>query len=177
MPAEHLSHAADIHVPVTLDRLCAGLGGLRAWRRFLRREGSIRRMSAGSSRRFIAFLRHKWWFDELYGCCSCGRCCAIARAWPSWIDRRDRRAGRRLGPAGPRRSRWADDWIDRIFVDGLVNLLGPLDRTASGLWLRTLQTGNLRQYVMFIVVGTVALFVLVSLYWNFAFAESIADRR
>jgi hypothetical protein len=31
-----------------------------------------------------------------------------------------------------------------------------------GLWLRKLQTGNLRQYVMFIVVGTVLLFVAIT---------------
>jgi len=31
--------------------------------------------------------------------------------------------------------------------------------------LRVLQTGRLRQYVVFIVVGTVALFVLVS-FWT-----------
>ena len=37
-----------------------------------------------------------------------------------------------------------------------------------GVGLRTLQTGNLRQYVMLIVVGTVALFALVSLYWRYS---------
>ena len=58
-----------------------------------------------------------------------------------------------------------DDWIDRIFVDALVNLIAQ--RTyALGLRLRTFQTGNIRQYVMWIVVGTVGLFVLMSLYWN-----------
>ena len=37
---------------------------------------------------------------------------------------------------------------------------------ALGLRLRAIQTGNIRQYVMWIAVGTVALFVLMSLYWN-----------
>ena len=62
-----------------------------------------------------------------------------------------------------------DDWIDRIFVDALVNLIAR--RTyALGLRLRTVQTGNIRQYVMWMAVGTVALFVLINLYWSYALA-------
>ncbi len=30
-----------------------------------------------------------------------------------------------------------------------------------------LQTGNIRQYVMWIAVGAVGLFVLANLYWNY----------
>ena len=60
-----------------------------------------------------------------------------------------------------------DDWIDRIFVDALVNLIARWTY-ALGLRLRTIQTGNIRQYVMWIAVGTVGLFVLMSLYWNYA---------
>jgi hypothetical protein len=41
---------------------------------------------------------------------------------------------------------------------------------AVGVWLRALQSGNLRQYVMWIAVGTVALFLLISFYWNLALA-------
>jgi len=62
-----------------------------------------------------------------------------------------------------------DDWIDRVFVDALVDLIAR--RTyALGLQLRTIQTGNIRQYVLWIAVGTVGLFVLMSLYWNLAIA-------
>ena len=58
-----------------------------------------------------------------------------------------------------------DDLIDRYFVDGAVNL------TAAWIWslgnsLRGLQTGKLRQYVMLIVIGTVALTIII----NFASA-------
>ena len=53
------------------------------------------------------------------------------------------------------------------FVDGLVNLTAR-GTYAVGRVAAALQTGNLRQYVMFIVVGTVALFVLISLYWSYA---------
>jgi NADH:ubiquinone oxidoreductase subunit 5 (subunit L)/multisubunit Na+/H+ antiporter MnhA subunit len=58
-----------------------------------------------------------------------------------------------------------DDWIDRIFVDGLVNLLAR-GTYAAGIRLRAIQTGNLRQYVLVVAAGTVALFVLASVYWN-----------
>ncbi len=56
-----------------------------------------------------------------------------------------------------------DDLIDRYFVDGLVNVMANWTYDLA-LWLRACQTGRLRQYVMFIVIGTVALFVLISLY-------------
>ncbi len=62
-----------------------------------------------------------------------------------------------------------DEWIDRIFVDGLVNGLARVTY-AVGLRLRAVQSGNLRQYVMWIAVGTVALFLLISFYWNWALA-------
>ena len=60
-----------------------------------------------------------------------------------------------------------DDWIDRLFVDGLVNLTARWTH-AAGLRLRAVQTGNVRQYVMLLVVGTVALFILTSFFWDFA---------
>jgi NADH-quinone oxidoreductase subunit L len=56
-----------------------------------------------------------------------------------------------------------DDRFDRYFVDGLVNGASRwIFRTA--IWFRGAETGRLRQYVMFIVIGTVALFVLISFY-------------
>jgi hypothetical protein len=62
-----------------------------------------------------------------------------------------------------------DDWFDRIFVDTPVNLIARWTY-AIGLSLRTIQTGNIRQYVLWIAVGTVGLFVLMSMYWSFALA-------
>ena len=62
-----------------------------------------------------------------------------------------------------------DDWIHRIFVDNTVNLLARWTY-ATGVWLRRLQTGNIRQYVMWLGAGLVGLFVLMSLYWNYAMA-------
>ena len=57
-----------------------------------------------------------------------------------------------------------------IFVDGLVDGLAGATY-AVGLRLRGVQSGNLRQYVLWIAVGTVALFLLISFYWNWACPE------
>ena len=59
-------------------------------------------------------------------------------------------------------SRFAN-WVDRLFVDGLVNLTARWT-CAVGARLRRVQTGNLRQYVMLLAAGTVVLFVLMSLF-------------
>ena len=52
--------------------------------------------------------------------------------------------------------------MDEIFVDGLVNRIGSLTHH-SGVRLKGIQTGKLRQYVMLIVVGVVLLSVLAFL--------------
>jgi NADH:ubiquinone oxidoreductase subunit 5 (subunit L)/multisubunit Na+/H+ antiporter MnhA subunit len=62
-----------------------------------------------------------------------------------------------------------DAWIDRTLVDGLVNATAHATWSA-GLTLKQLQTGHLRQYVMFIVIGTVALFVLASILFRSSLA-------
>ncbi len=93
-------------------------------------------------------------------CCWCGRRCGFRRPWPALdtkgIDWLADGAARLV--AGVAR---LDDWIDRLFVDGLVNLTAR-GTYAVGLRLRAVQTGNVRQYVMLVVVGTVVLFVLTS---------------
>jgi hypothetical protein len=50
-----------------------------------------------------------------------------------------------------------------------VNLLARWTYTV-GLSLRRIQTGNLRQYVMMLAVGAVALFLLASFCWNWTAA-------
>jgi NADH:ubiquinone oxidoreductase subunit 5 (subunit L)/multisubunit Na+/H+ antiporter MnhA subunit len=62
-----------------------------------------------------------------------------------------------------------DAWFDRTVVDGLVNAAGRITWN-TGIEMRRLQTGRLRQYVMFIVVGTVAIFVLATLLFRTSLA-------
>ena len=51
------------------------------------------------------------------------------------------------------------------FVNGIAAIT-----YRCGASLRRIQTGNLRQYVMFIVVGTVVVFALAS-FWRYALAQ------
>ena len=69
-----------------------------------------------------------------------------------------RRRDPRGWPARPSSVARADGKFDNGFIDFLVNLVG---RTAYdvGAWMRGLQTGYLRSYVLFLVLAAVGLFV------------------
>ena len=54
---------------------------------------------------------------------------------------------------------------DRTLVDGFVNLFAAWTYSL-GVSLHAIQTGRIRQYVMFIVIGAVAIFVLISFFWS-----------
>ncbi len=111
------------------------------------------------------FLLNKWWFDELYDFCwvrpvhvIAGFVSGIDRKWiDGFID----------GTANVTR-RFAAfwDWLaDRTIVDGFVNQLARWFY-ATGLWLRVFQTGQIRQYVMFIVIGAITVFLLINFFWS-----------
>jgi len=168
MPAEHLSHAEAIHIPVSWIAFAVAFSGVAlAWAFY----GARVLDPADAQRQFAPidkFLRNRWYFDELYWAVFVKPAHWVAQAIAAF----DRQGIDGLADGSARLVRklsLLDDWIDRLFVDGLVN------RTAAivfgiGLWLRNLQTGNLRQYVLYIVVGTVGLFVLISMYWTCAVA-------
>lgn len=166
MPAEHLSHAPAIHNIVTLAAFAVSVAGIALSAAFY----ALDKLNADEARRQFApiyhFLLHKWWFDEAYQFLFVRPTLALSRA----VAAIDRGAIDWLADGlarWTRRGSDLDDWIDRTFVDGLVNGTARVVY-AVGLGLRAVQTGNLRQYVMFAVVGTVALFVLISFYWNLA---------
>jgi NADH-quinone oxidoreductase subunit L len=114
-------------------------------------------------------LWHKWWFDELYDWMWVRPVLRIG----GWIAACDRRLIDGLIDGTAWAVRWlavAWDFIaDRTLVDGLVNLMARWTY-GIGVWLRGFQTGRLRQYVMFIVIGAVALYVLVSFFWTSSLA-------
>ena len=163
-PAEELAHEEEIHRPATLWAFSAALGGFLLSTVFY----GLRALDSGEARRQFApihhFLMKKWWFDELYDFLFVRPLLRFSQ-WVAVLDKK----GIDVVADGAARTVAAvariDDWIDRIFVDGLVNLTARWTY-AFGLKLRTLQTGNVRQYVMFIAVGTIALFLLASFYWN-----------
>jgi NADH:ubiquinone oxidoreductase subunit 5 (subunit L)/multisubunit Na+/H+ antiporter MnhA subunit len=108
------------------------------------------------------FLVRKWMFDELYAflfvrpvLCVSGWIANIDKKGIDWLADNSARAVAAVARL--------DDWIDRIFIDTPVNLTARWTY-ALGLRLRAIQTGSIRQYVMWIAAGLVGLFVLFSLY-------------
>ena len=167
-PSEHSSHEPAVHTLSTLIAFTMAVIGFLLATSFY----GVKKLDPADVRRqfpgIYNFLLNKWWFDELYRFLFVRPVMVLSRAVAA-IDKRgidwlaDGLA--KLTAAVAR----FDDWFDRTFVDSAI------DRTANltygfGLRLRRLQTGNLRQYVMLIVIGTVALFVLISLYRNYAVA-------
>lgn len=105
------------------------------------------------------FLANKWHFDELYDALFMKPAHRVA-AFCAWVDRA---IFDRILHGTAKLTVLIANW-DRIFdenvVDGFVNLVGDATRSA-GTSLRVFQTGRLRQYVMFIVLGVVVLFAVV----------------
>ena len=168
VPAEHLSHEGAIHVTATLTAFTtAAAGVLLAAMMYLWRIISPE-MVASVFRPIYSFLANRWYFDELYNAIFVRPVFAVA----SLASGTDRGVIDRLidGIAwSARQLAGFDAWIDRNLVDGLVNATATATWNA-GLELKKLQTGRLRQYVMFIVIGTVALFVLASMLFRAALA-------
>ena len=53
-------------------------------------------------------------------------------------------------------SKW-DRLFDETFIDGIVNMVGSVTYSA-GHSLKVIQTGRLRQYILWIAVGVIVLF-------------------
>lgn len=120
---------------------------------------------ADVKRQFVSlhtFLIEKWWFDELYDMMFVRPVHVIAK----WCAACDRLVFdgllHSLAKGTVILSRW-DRVFDEQIVDGLVNWLADVTY-ATGSVLRRVQTGQLRQYVMFIVVGVVGIWVIVQIF-------------
>ncbi len=173
-PNEHVAHEPaqfwSIVFPVTLLATATALGGialaLAMYGLGILKPDEVRRQFS----RTYTFLRNKWWFDELYerlfirpthflaG--------LISRIDRRWIDG----LLHFLAAAVTWFARLWDRVADQTIVDGLVNLVGR--RTFQlGVALKGLQTGSLRQYVLFIVIGVIAIFLLISFLWSPTLAQ------
>ncbi|NQU26100.1 MAG: NADH-quinone oxidoreductase subunit L, partial [Candidatus Nealsonbacteria bacterium] len=165
-PAEHVGHTDHaIHVNAGLIAFAMAAVGFLLATVFY----GLRKLDPEDTRKQFAplhrFLVNKWWFDELYRFVFVRPVLTVS-GWISTVDKR----GIDWVADGSAKvvtmvSR-VDDWIDRTFVDGLIERIAT-STYAVGMKLRFVQTGNLRQYVVWIAVGTVGLFVLVSVYWNY----------
>jgi NADH-quinone oxidoreductase subunit L len=168
VPDEHASHNEVI--PAGISAICVALAGIIGATVVYVWEV----VSAASLRRYLNLLYHatwnKWWFDELYDYVFVRPTLAISNFIAQVLDR---------GIIDSILHAFA--WIyrglaafvatvgDRWVIDNLVD--GFAEKTWNlGLSLRSVQTGRLRQYVMFIVVWTIVLFVVASLWWKIALA-------
>jgi NADH-quinone oxidoreductase subunit L len=141
-----------------LALIAAASGTLIAWVLYgtaMVNVSEIKRQLAG----LHAFLVNKWMFDDLYDALFV-KPAHIVGKFCAWFDRTIFdgiiHASAKIMILV---SKW-DRLFDETVVDGFVNLLGN-STFAFGRSLRAIQTGRLRQYVMFIVVGVVALFAIL----------------
>ena len=164
-PDEHKSHADSIRVPVTLLATGTWVGGILLaaaffWWGYLN-PADVRRQFAPVHK----LLWNKYYFDELYDAIFVQPTHVISR-FIAGIDKRWIDGLIDFSARAVIQFSYAWDLIaDRGIVDGLANLAASWTYSL-GTSLRAVQTGNVRQYVLFIVVGAVAIFVLISLFWS-----------
>jgi NADH-quinone oxidoreductase subunit L len=106
------------------------------------------------------FLLHKWRFDELYDALFIQPAHRVA----AWCRGFDLKVIDGIVDGSARATVWISKWDGRFdlgIVDGLVNLVADWIYAAAA-WLRVVQTGSLRQYVMFIALATVGIFAFAS---------------
>jgi NADH-quinone oxidoreductase subunit L len=118
------------------------------------------------------FLSHKWYFDELYSALLVRPALVIAnwcRAFDARVLDGERTVEKRpvyIGVVNWFGRFWA--WmavvgglIDHYVVDGLVNLTADVIY-GVGSRLRNIQTGYIRSYILFLVLGAVAVFLVLT---------------
>ena len=164
-PNEHSAHAPAIVLPVSLMAIGAALTGfLLATSMY-----GLGWLSAADVRKqfqpIYSFLLNKWLFDELYDWIFVRPTHVLSRLaagfdqrWIDWFIDGLARCFRAF-------AQFFENLADQTLIDGAVNLFAKWTY-ATGVSLRSLQTGSLRQYVMFIVIGTIAIFLLISFFWN-----------
>jgi len=115
-----------------------------------------------------AFLLHKWYFDEFYSVALVRPSLRVAE-WCRWFDATviDGIA-HSLASLALWLSKW-DGLFDKNIIDGLANLLGTVTQGVAG-WFRTWQTGQLRNYVLFLVLAAISLFVILKYFASLATA-------
>jgi NADH-quinone oxidoreductase subunit L len=161
---EHESHADDVRIPATLIASTTALSGFLIALAFY---GLSLANPAEVAKKFAPiyrFLLNKWYFDELYQVIFIRPVMFVSQLVALFDKLVIDRLIDFLAYAVQRLA-MLDDAIDRLFVDGLISVFARWTYSA-GLGLRTVQTGQLRTYVLLIVVGTVGLFALVTARWN-----------
>jgi len=114
------------------------------------------------------FLWHKWYFDEAYSVLLVRPALAVAH-WARWFDSNiiDGLV-HRIASSTIRLAKF-DGRFDNGVIDGVPNLLARVTY-GTGAWLRRVQTGQLRNYVLFIVLAAIALYAVLAYFVNLASA-------
>jgi proton-translocating NADH-quinone oxidoreductase chain L len=123
--------------------------------------------AADAARSFAPFYNlfvHKWYFDELYWAIFVRPCLAFAR-FCGLLDKLFVDGIVNGSAYVTERLSYLDGIFDRIGVDGLVNLLAQMVYVV-GDRSRAIQTGKLRNYLMFLAVALVGGFALVFAWIN-----------
>jgi len=108
----------------------------------------------------ISFLQHKWYFDEFYSV-AVVRPALVVGQWCKWFDKTVIDGFiHSLAWFTLRVSKW-DGLFDRYVVDGLVNLTAWVFYR-TGAALKNVQTGYLRNYVLFLVLAAVGIYLVLS---------------
>jgi NADH-quinone oxidoreductase subunit L len=106
------------------------------------------------------FLWHKWYFDELYSATVVRPALAVADWCRSFDTRVIDGTVDFIGRSTVRVSKW-DGQFDLGIIDGLVNLTARVIY-ACGNWVRNVQTGYIRSYVLFLVLAAIGIFFVLS---------------
>ena len=105
------------------------------------------------------FLVDKWRFDVLYDAMFV-KPVHVVSAWCTGFDKHVLDVVLHTSAKVVKSVAQWDRKFDEGMVDGLVNLVGSVTRSV-GMSLRVVQTGRLRQYVMWVAVGVVVLFAVL----------------
>ncbi len=157
MPDEHASHATAVKIPAGLVAILRR-GDRRPWctRSFTFGNRSVPTTRSRSSLSLLyAATWNKWWFDELYDYRVRSPHAPHQPVHRPHARSRNHRWHSSIPSPGSVRGCAQSFRVagDRYVIDNLVDTFAG-KTWDLGLSLRSLQTGRLRQYVMFIVVGT-----------------------
>jgi NADH-quinone oxidoreductase subunit L len=169
IPNEHLSHADEIKTPAGLAAITAACSGILLAAVIYVWKSISAEQLAHTLRPLYSLSWHKWWFDELYDFVFVRPALAIGAFIAVILDK-----GlidgiiHSIAAIGKGIAVIVSVVGDRFVIDKTVDTVAA-ETWNLGLALRTVQTGRLRQYVMFIVVGTVVIFLIASV-WRYAVA-------
>ena len=161
LPSHEQIHAAH-HSAGTMALLAAVIGTVLAYLLYCRPvidPAEIKKQVAG----LHSFLMAKWQFDELYDAMFV-RPVHVVATWFVAVDRYVLDGFLHAVCRVAVEVAHIDRRFDEGIIDGCVNLIGDVTHVV-GRSFRVVQTGRLRQYVMFIAVSVVALFVMLYVFF------------